>query len=135
MLFLEKNKGGFTLIEIMLAVLIVSIGLVGIAFVFSRGSAFITEIRETSIAMQAASQEMELIRGMDFDDILTLGSSFTTAGFSNLSNPTGTLCVDNPFGTDDMRRVSITVSWTSPQGRSLSKSLVSLVVRDGINRQ
>ena len=72
---------------------------------------------------------------MTFDNILALGSSFTAAGFSNLSNPTGTLIIDNPYSTDNIRRVTIIVGRTSPQGRFLSKTLVTLVTRGGINRQ
>jgi prepilin-type N-terminal cleavage/methylation domain-containing protein len=135
MLFLDRNNNGFTLLEIMFAVLIVGIALVGIALAFSRSSIFITEIRQTSVATQAAQEEIEIIRDMDFDNILALGSSFTAAGFSSLNNPIGTLTVDNPYGTADMRRVTVTVTWTSPEGRTLSRSLVTLVTRDGINRQ
>lgn len=129
------KKKGFTLVEILVAVVVLGIALCSIACIFPKGLIFITEIRQTAIATQAAQEEMELIRDMAFDNILELGASFTAAGFSELNSPTGTLIIDNPYRTDDMRRVTIVVNWTSLQGRSLSKSLVTLVTREGINRQ
>jgi len=129
------NKKGFTLLETIFAIIILSIALIAILSFFSANSFFIIEIKERFIAAQAAQEEMELIRDMAFDDILMLSSSFTATGFSSLKDPIGTLTVDNPYGIDDMRRITITVAWTSSKGRTFSRSLVTLVTREGINRQ
>ena len=132
-IFLEKK--GFTLIEVLSATLILTVALLGVASSFSRGSVFISEIRERYVATQAAQEEIELIRDMSFNNILALGSSFTAAGFSSLNTPTGTVIVDDPYSDSNIRRVTVTVDWISSRGRNLSRNLVTLVTREGINRQ
>ncbi len=134
-------KKGFTLIEITLTVLILIIISIGIVSIFSHGFAISTETREISIATQAAQQQMELIRDMTFDDILALGTSFTfpsstfpAPGFTHLTNPVGAVTVSS-HGDSNIQKVTVTVSWTSPQGRSSSKSLVTLITREGIKKQ
>ena len=109
----KSGNGGFTLIEVFIAVLIVGFVLIGIGLAFSSGYRFIAEIRDVSAATQAAQEVMELVRDTAFDDIRALDSSFTTSGFGNLINPTGTLTVDDPYSTDNIKRVTVTVSWIS----------------------
>lgn len=128
------NRRGFTLIEVLLSTMIVGVALIILATVFYQGTASIAEMKELSIATLSAEKELEIIRDMSFDSILALVSprTFTVTG---LKNPSGSMVIDNPYSTDDMRRVSVTVAWTSMYGKSLSKSLVTLVTRKGINRK
>lgn len=126
---------GFTLIEAVVAAFIMAISLfaVGTA-IYSQFSA-LNQNREKAIATLAAQEEIENIRGMPYDTILNLGSSFTASGFSYLQNPSGTVVVDNIYGTPDMRRVSVTVSWDSITGKPLQKKLAALVTHGGIDKQ
>ncbi|MCK4244217.1 MAG: hypothetical protein KAX20_01180 [Candidatus Omnitrophica bacterium] len=128
-------KKGFTLIEITLTILIIIIISIGIVSIFSYGFGISTETREIFIATQAAQEEMELIRDMAFNNIV--GGTFTTPGFAHLANPVGTVTVDDTYiaGEDDIKKVTVTVSWTSAQGRSSTKSLVTLITREGIDKQ
>lgn len=126
---------GFALIEAVMAAFILAISLfaVGTA-VYSQFSA-LNQNREKAIATLAAQEEIENIRGMSYDAILGLGSSFTASGFEYLKNPAGAVAVDNIYGTSDIRRISVTVSWASIMGQRLEKKLATLVTRNGINKQ
>ena len=128
-------KKGLTLIEITLTIFIVALMSIGIFSIFSRGITTSTETREVSIVIQALQEEMELIRNMSFDSIAALGtSSFTTPGFTYLTNPAGTVTVD-PYGDSNILRVTVTVSWVSAGNRNSSKNLVTLITRGGINKK
>ncbi len=124
------------MVELLLAVLILVISMVGVALVFGRGTAMMTgEIKEEVIATQAAQERLETIRNLPFDTLLSLGSTFTAVGLSNLNNAIGTVAVTDPLGSNDIRQVTVTVTWQSSEGRTHQKSLVTLVTRNGINRQ
>lgn len=134
------DKKGVTLIEAVIASLIMAMGLfvVGTA-IYSQFSS-LNQNREKAIATLAAQEEIELIRGMSFDSILSLGSSFTASGFDYLPNPSGSLTVDTDTGfshnsDSNTRRISATVSWDSISGNRLSESLVTVMTRGGINKQ
>jgi len=129
------NKKAFTLVEVLISIVVVGIALVSVALVFSQSIFLLSEIRQRSIASEAVQDEMESIRNMSFGQILALGPAFVGPGFGRLTNPVGAVTVDDPFGVNDMRRVTVTVSWTSSQGVVLSRSLATLVTRDGINKQ
>ena len=131
------NKKGFAFIEILCSILILGIALVSCALVFSKCTALGNELEESMVAVKAAQEQMETIRNTPFDTITAMGSSFTftAAGFSNLNSPVGTGAVTNPDGTPDMHRVTVMVGWTSSEGRARTKSLVTQVTRNGINRQ
>lgn len=130
-----SDKLGFTLVEALSAAIILGIGLFVLGTVFLQEFSVINKLREMTLATLSAQEEIEQVRGESFDTIKNLGSSFTASGFNYLKNPVGTVTVDNIYGNDNIRRVSVTVSWASRSGATLSKSLVTLVTRDGIDKQ
>ncbi|MFH0795546.1 MAG: hypothetical protein V2A65_00620 [Candidatus Omnitrophota bacterium] len=128
-------RKGLTLIEITLTICIIALMSIGIFSIFSGGITTSTETREVSIVIQALQEEMELIRNMSFDSIAVLGtSSFTTPGFDYLTDTAGTVTVDQ-YGDSNILRVTVTVSWLSAGNRNLSKNLVTLITREGLDKK
>ncbi len=130
-----KSEQGGTLVEVMISVYILSVVIVGTIALFANCNVFMAEIKEHAIANSALNQRMEEIRALSYSSITNLSSSFSATGFSLLDNAAGTVTVDNPFNANDIRRVTLMVSWTSPQGRSMSKSLAAYFTNNGINQQ
>jgi type II secretory pathway pseudopilin PulG len=129
------DKRGFTLIEAFVATIVLALSLFIVGLAIYMEFPVINQNREKAIAALSAQEEIENIRGMSFDTILTLGSSFVSSGFAYLKNPAGTLTIDDPFGNANIRRVSVRVSWSSLTGGTMQRDLVTFVTRNGIDKQ
>ncbi|MFH1093353.1 MAG: type II secretion system protein [Candidatus Omnitrophota bacterium] len=133
----RKNKG-FTLVEILMTMIILSASLMGIFMLFSKGTMFIAEVQANNLVINMLEEQMELIRQTQFSTIITTPSStFISAGFTQLSNPQGQILVDSPpepvFPISRIVRVTVTITWDSPAGQSLTRSLVTYITDEGIS--
>ncbi len=144
MMFIQSKRRGFTLIELLMTTVIVGIALLGIASAFSRGTAYLSDMKDRAVASFAVQEQLEIIRSTSFDNILaayppSAAHSFAApvSGFSRLQNPAGTVTVDYPFGAaspnNNIIRVTVTVTWTSGGGRQMSKSAATMITRSGIS--
>ncbi len=115
--------------------MVISVAVLGTLLTFTKSNQMMTQLRELTVADQCIKEEIESIRDMDYDNILTLGSTFNSDGFSGLNNVVGTRTIDDPFGDPNIRRITIDVTWDSPDGRELNLNRATLVTRDGINKQ
>ncbi|MCK5581688.1 MAG: hypothetical protein KAJ18_10510 [Candidatus Omnitrophica bacterium] len=131
---LFSSAKGITFVEVLLSVGILSVVIVGLIGTFVQCKILIGDVRDHSIVNNVLNERIEEIRGMDYATILSLGTTFTSVGFDQLDSATGALTLDDPFGDADIRRITLTVSWTSRQGRALSQSLAALFANEGINR-
>ena len=102
--FVSSTAGGngFTLVEVLVAVLVISVAVLGTLLTFTKSNQMMTQLREFTIADQGIKEEIESIRDMDYDNILTLGTTFNSDNFSSLNNVAGTRTIDDPFGNPDI---------------------------------
>ena len=131
----RKNKG-FTLVEIIVTMIVMSTCLMGILMLFSRGTMFISEVQANDLVIDLLEERMEIIRQTQFSGIST--STFVSTGFTQLINPIGNITVDAPPGglivpLNRIVRVTVTITWDSPAGQSLTRSLVTYVTAEGIS--
>lgn len=123
---------GFTLIEVLVAVFIIAVSLIGLAIGFSNGFAWMEEMEETSVANHIAQEKMEELRG-GVREIPDPNSSTTI-----LENP-----YENPYEITiaatqvqpALTQVTVTVSWNSHSGKALSRSLVTYFTENGITKK
>jgi len=131
----KRCRSGFTLVEVLVSVLILATALTGSLLVFTKSNILISEIQQYAIANQAIKEEIEEIRDLTYAEVLVRSSTFTKTSMANLANAAGTLAIDDALSDDDIRRVTATLAWDSPRGRSLSVSSSTYVTNSGINRQ
>ncbi len=135
-----KNKNGFTLIEALLASVVLATGLFVVGLAIYTEFTFIYQNREKAIATLSAQEYIERLRGMSFDQVASVGSSWAMnasnkpPAFAYLQNPLGTVTVSDSYGSD-IKKISVTVSWSSLAGRTLEIKLATLMSRNGINKQ
>jgi prepilin-type N-terminal cleavage/methylation domain-containing protein len=130
---IKRKKDGFTLIEVLVTIAILSVVLISLLSCFIYGFNIIFRMRQMNIAAQSIQEESERIRNMPFDDILSLDSSFTNESLSLLENSTGIIDLENSAG-DDIKKLTVSVLW-SCRGRQMRKDMVTYVTRKGINRK
>ncbi len=83
-----KSENGFTLVEVMVAGLILTVGLLGLAYAYGQGMAMVMSSQQDAIARQKAREAME--------DVLTArnNDTLTWSQINNVSN--GGVFLDGP---------------------------------------
>ncbi|MBU1045348.1 MAG: type II secretion system GspH family protein [Candidatus Omnitrophica bacterium] len=129
------RKKAFTLIEVLIATVVIVISLLGSLSLFNQGTALVSNIKEDSVVTYALQEQMELIRRTSFDAIITnypVATNFNTAGFAALISPVGIVTLDYPFANNQIVRVTLRLSWQSANNRTMTKSIATYVTKGGI---
>ena len=116
-----KNAGGFMLLEVLVAVLIAAISLVGIYAASTQCLKQIWSARETSRAALAADCEMENLCTAPWSDIVASGSSYTMSVSNNpalalLSGGSGTVQLTPLAGSANAVQATVVLTWTGRDG-------------------
>lgn len=126
-IYLFKEVEGFTLIEIILSISIISIVLILLLSFFSGSTVFINETAVRSQALEIAETTMEELKAeadRDWDNFLDIAPSFNINNdiFSEMDlfrdyNISVNLSQDDIDGDseddEDIRKITITVAWGS----------------------
>jgi Tfp pilus assembly protein PilV len=132
------NGDGFTLLEAMIASIILMLALASVLAVVSQGARYLTDIRRTARASQILQQEMEGIRLTN-----------VWAGITGLNNTTfsdqidtnhlysGSITESNysSYGsTTTVVEITLTLTWTNQVNVVLTNRLSALVGNGGLNK-
>ena len=138
---LRSSRRAFTIVEVALASAIMAMGIATSITVMQRGFAMIDTARSITTAGQIMVSQMEQIRMLDWTVVsayppgpttLTLDSVFS--GSSSVgSRFTMTRTVSTPTSNSNMRQITLTVSWTAYDGRTLSRTMTTYYARYGIH--
>ncbi|MFC2168117.1 prepilin-type N-terminal cleavage/methylation domain-containing protein [Acidobacteriota bacterium] len=129
----EDPQRGFSLIEVLLAIFILGIVSITLISVFIYGFNVVFKTRQVTLATQIAQEQVELVRNLNYNEILLLGSSYSHDSLSDLVNGTGTQAIENGPG-DDIKKLTISVTWDF-RGANLRKDIVTFVTREGVNKK
>lgn len=142
---MKKNSdstGGYTLVELMIALVITGIMFSGIYLVALQTMNILRITRDESRAMQAAQYEMEKIRTYSWNTFEALPAVYTVdsganAALAYLNDGIATIKKD-PYAvagiTEPVYAISVTVTWTTFDGTEESKTVTSLATEKGIMR-
>lgn len=129
----KKKEEGLTLIEVLITIVITTGILISFLGCFIYGLSSISRMKQTVIATQCVQEQLELIRNMSFDDILSLGSSFTNESLTPLQSSSGIITVEDSFG-NDIKKLTVSVLWVY-RGKQMRKDIVTYLTREGINKK
>jgi prepilin-type N-terminal cleavage/methylation domain-containing protein len=123
---LPRGEGGFSLTEVIVATAIAAIAVVGLAYTFSTGRAFINRFEMARAALASAHGRLEALSVVDPSDASMSVGPTHTADFevggdvlgtqrwvvTSFDDPADGLAGDDrDANTDDLRHVTVTVSW------------------------
>ncbi len=125
-----RDRQGFTLAEVLIAVGILAVVVVGLLQLFVYCSTLAEAAGNTTLAVNEAQNKMEEIRNHDFSAIAadyasggTPGNTFTLTSL----NGSGTITVSQVGGSSELLQVQTDVVWQNKNGRNFSTALTGLV--------
>ena len=123
-IYSKFSKKGFSLIELMVAVVILAMAIFGIFHAYSAGFMGMADARDRTVATNYAQEKMEEIINKPFesitDEILTdisvtkFGREVTVTQYLGIS-------------IDDLKKVTTIVSWDNRKGELKSVSIETLI--------
>ena len=120
---MKVRTRGFTLVELMIAVLLLVGGVAATAFMFGKGMAATTDTEMLEQGVALAQEKMENLRGTTFASIASEAKA-TISGWTEFSRD---VVVSQPAGTNtDFKQAVVTVYWQTTTGE-VSTSLTSYV--------
>ncbi len=135
----KKKEEGFTLIEVLITMMILSGVMTALLSCFIYGLNIISRMKQTAVATQIIQEQLEDIRDKTYDEVVSLGTSFSNSRIDQLSSwsgcedATGGVAVESSQG-DDIKKITVTVQWTY-RGRAQREDLVTFITREGINKK
>ena len=111
---LRVSERGMTMVEMMIALIVLSIGLLGIAAIFPAGRRFSNRDRLLTMASDLALQKMEQIRTYSYSDAnMTVGTHPTVSGETVGPNNRFVRWWTVSQIATDLRMADVRVTWTA----------------------
>ena len=135
---------GFSLVEVHVALLIFSVGIT--ATLQTSWWTFQSSMQQHSALLAVKGVQeyyMEYLRSLTFDNLVVtagnaaftgappLDSSAPYASVDKLPGGSGIFSIQ-PEAGGNRKRITITVSWTDPRGRTSTSTVSTVVTRDGL---
>ncbi|MBU4343305.1 MAG: type II secretion system GspH family protein [Candidatus Omnitrophica bacterium] len=120
MLIKLRQKSGFTLFELVMAVAILVVAITGILAIFAKFIALNEDARNLTLALTACQDKMEEIRNSNFDTVFANynATSFDPDGFT-LNEAKGAVYVNNT--NPELLETYLSVSWRGISNRIIGE--------------
>ncbi|MBN1918209.1 MAG: hypothetical protein JW889_09885 [Verrucomicrobia bacterium] len=122
---LRSSSGGFTLLEVALAVLVLGTSLVALTRMLTLGHLCADADAKRVVALQLLREEAELLKARGYDGVANEAADAVEGHTGYLRSVTAT------YVGGGLKRVTVTVSWDSPTGQTASES-VSFLLGDSV---
>lgn len=124
-----KHRKGFSIIEVIASICIISVGLLALYSVFTLALSMSIRNKHTTIAYQNMNKSMEETRAITYNS-LTNGT--TTQVISDLPSGNLTKIISNYNGDIKIKQIAITVTWRE-KGRTENVTASTLATGGGLN--
>ena len=122
--FMMSSIKAFSLLEIMIAIMLFTVGTISITGLFNIGLFGDLDAENTSAALTLTQQRLEEIRNLAFDTGIVNESKATVTGFPGFQRE---VIVTQP--QTDLKQVTVTTYWTA-KANEVGASLVTYISRN-----
>jgi type IV pilus assembly protein PilV len=127
----KMNKEGFTLIELVVAILVFALGIMGIMKMHSATIQSNNYSMQLTEAVNIADKQLEILRGLEFiNNTMSVGTHNTTTAWSRGIPYNLSYQVTNPGTVRPTRNIALSVTW---QEKNLNHRLDMNVRWDELN--
>src|SRR5436853_2760685 len=74
-----REETGFGMLELLMAMVVLNVGILAVVAAFSSGNAALARASRISTAAALANKQMEVYRGLKYDNIVFITSEWTSA--------------------------------------------------------
>lgn len=118
------SRKGFTLLEILIALIIFTTGIIAVLGLFSRGLTGSVDAENTGVAVFLARQRLEEMRNLDFDTGVVSEAKAAVSGFAGFQRE---VIVTEP--QTDLKQLVVNTYWTDKAGE-VGTSLTTYISRN-----
>lgn len=135
----HHSRRGFTILEVGIASMIMAMGISTSILVIQRGFAMLDTARNITTAGQIMTSQMEQYRMLDWATVSAYPETATTLSldsiFSGSNTVTTRFALTRSVATPatDIRQITLTITWTGYDGRSISRSMTTYYARYGLH--
>jgi Tfp pilus assembly protein PilV len=130
-----RANGAFTLVEVLMAAVIMLVGVVGMIDAIKIGSEMLDLSRKQTIAIQIIHSEIDRVRLNSWTEVqqlpATLSYDLSKIGFQGINQGFACTRVVSEVRTD-LKKITYTVTWKGNTGRSYSRSSSTYVGKNGL---
>ena len=123
-----KTEKGFTLLEVLVAIVLLVVGVAVLVGLFSNALIGSSDAENTTIAMNLIQGRMEEIRNLGFSNIIP-ESKADVSGFPEFQREVAIYDPEGDPTVNDLKQVTVTVYWTF-KGNEVNISAVTYVSRN-----
>ncbi|MDX9971670.1 MAG: prepilin-type N-terminal cleavage/methylation domain-containing protein [FCB group bacterium] len=129
----KHARRGLTMVELIAALAVLSIGLMGAVSMYYYGIDTLKTTEEGRAAMTAARNEVEYLKSLPFEQLAAGASTpfHSTAGLEDLVNAQ-TIATVQDTDTPGLKEITAAVTWTGEHGRTITKRITTLVTDKGV---
>ncbi|HEY3266290.1 MAG TPA: prepilin-type N-terminal cleavage/methylation domain-containing protein [Armatimonadota bacterium] len=135
----HRARRGFTLIEVIIATLVASIGLLSAFYLTAQGTSMNADSKLVMAAHLAAQQKIEMVRNTAFASIAsaTFDPNGLGSGGTSLPGATGVVTVGGHPGdaNGELKDVTVVVKWKDRGGANRSVAVATVIGKGGIDPQ
>ncbi len=124
-------KKGFTLVEMLVSITILSIGLLSLGVLFPAGMRATLLTKMNTQAIEYCQQEIERLRTLDFDDSDLSAGTHGPESLSFENNEdvfSRSYVVTNDYPVSDMKKIVVNVNW-SIAGKPHAQSIMTYIAK------
>ena len=126
----RRKNGGFTLLELVCALFIITTAGFGALQLYHVGLARMAEMRDFDVAAELLRNEMEYLRSQPYEAVVS-GNEFATStpATESIYEVTPTVAVEEV--APGLKNVTLSVRWQSRNGRWHTRKLMSRIANHG----